>query len=127
MTLDYFLEYCLSKPGTTQEYPFDGTSAWIKVAGKLFALTNVSEMKIGGDIVPSFYFANLKCDPERAIELREEYEAIEPGWHMSKKHWNSIYFDRGLKDSFIKELIDHSYEIVVDKLPKKVKEDLQNS
>lgn len=124
MTLDSFLDYCMAKPGVTQEYPFNGDCAWLKVAGKMFALVNVSEMKMGIEEVPSFYFANLKCDPEKAIELREEFEAIEPGWHMSKKHWNTIYFDRGIKDSMIRELIDHAYELVYNKLPEKVKKEL---
>lgn len=126
MTFESFREYCLSKPGTTEDYPFDGSSVWIKVAGKLFALANAIEMKMGKEEVPPFHFINLKCDPERAIELREEHEAIQPGWHMSKKHWNSIYPKQGIKDSFIKELIDHSYEVVVAGLPKNVREELQN-
>jgi len=125
MTLDIFREYCLAKPGVTEDYPFDGECAWLKVAGKMFALVNVTEMKMGDEAIPPFHFANLKCDPERAIELREEYEAIEPGWHMSKKHWNTIYFDGGLKDSFIKELIDHAYELVFSGLPKKTQEALK--
>ncbi len=124
MTIDSFRDYCLAKPGVTEDYPFDGNCAWLKVAGKMFALVNVTETKIKSEIVPPFHFANLKCDPEWAIELREEHEAIEEGWHMSKKHWNTIYFDRGIKDSFIKELIDHSYDIVVAGLPKKLRDGL---
>lgn len=125
MTLDIFREYCLAKPGTTEDYPFDGQCAWLKVAGKVFALVNVIEMKMGKEEVPPFHFTNLKCDPERAIELREEYEAIVPGWHMGKKHWNTVYFDGGLKDSFIKELVDHSYDLVFAGLPKKIQESLK--
>ena len=75
MTLDSFLDYCMAKPGVTQEYPFNVDCAWLKVAGKMFALVNVSEMKMGPQEVPSFYFANLKCDPEKAIELKD----IKPG------------------------------------------------
>ncbi|MEZ5016718.1 MAG: MmcQ/YjbR family DNA-binding protein [Flavipsychrobacter sp.] len=127
MTFESFRTYCLSKPATTEDYPFDGTSAWIKVAGKLFALANVMEMKMGKEEIPPFHFINLKCDPERAVELREEYEAIQPGWHMNKKHWNSVYLNHGLRDSFIKELIDHSYNIVVASLPKKTREELQKN
>lgn len=127
MTIDIFREYCLAKSAVTEDYPFDGSCAWFKVAGKMFALINVSEMKMGKDIVPPCHFANLKCDPERAIELREEYEQIQPGWHMGKKHWNSIYFDKSIKDSFVKQLIDDSYNLVVAGLSKKEKELLQNS
>lgn len=127
MTLDTFRTYCLNKPGVTEDYPFDGECAWLKVGGKMFALVNVSDMKMGSDIVPPFHFANLKCTPERAIELREEHEAIVPGWHMSKKHWNTIYFDGSLKDSMIKDLIDHAYELVYSGLSKKVKETITAS
>lgn len=126
MTLDSFLQYCLAKPGVTEEYPFEGECAWLKVGGKMFALVNITEMKMGEDIVPPFHFANLKCDPERAIELRETYDEVRPGWHMSKKHWNTIYFNGSLKDSMIKELTDHAYDLVVDKLPKKIKDNLSN-
>lgn len=126
MTLDIFRDYCLAKPGTTEDYPFDGSCAWLKVGGKVFALVNVVERKMGKEIVPPFHFANLKCDPEKAIQLREEYENIQPGWHMNKKHWNSIYFDTNIKDSLIKELIDESYDLVVAELPKKELEQLQN-
>lgn len=125
MTLHSFREYCLLKPGVTEDYPFDGECAWMKVAGKMFCLVNVTEMKMGADIVPPFHFANLKCDPDKAIELRETHVSIVPGWHMSKKHWNTIYFDGSLKDSFIKELVDHAYELVFNKLPKKTREELQ--
>lgn len=126
MTLDYFLTYCLSKPGVTEDYPFEGTSLWLKVAGKLFALANITEMKMDSKEVPPFHFINLKCEPEKAIELREEHDEIEPGWHMNKKHWNTLYLNGDLKDSLIKELIDHSYNIVVDSLPKKLREELAN-
>lgn len=124
MTLDIFLEYCLAKPGVTEEHPFGDASVCMKVGGKMFALANVTEMKMGKEIVPPFHFANLKCDPEKAIELREEHDTIQPGWHMNKKHWNTVYFDGSLKDSFIREMIDHAYEQVVDGLPRKEQEKL---
>lgn len=124
MTLDSFLQYCLSKPGVTEDYPFEGECAWLKVGGKMFALVNITEMKMGDEIVSPFHFANLKCEPEKAIELRESHEEITPGWHMSKKHWNTIYFNGSLKDSIIKEMIDHAYELVVNKLPKKIRDQL---
>lgn len=126
MTIDYFFTYCLSKPGVTEDYPFEGTSVWLKVAGKLFALANIAEMKMRSKEVPPFHFINLKCEPEKAIELREEHDEIEPGWHMNKKHWNTLYMNGDLKDSLIKELIDHSYNTVVESLPKKLREELAN-
>jgi predicted DNA-binding protein (MmcQ/YjbR family) len=84
----------------------------MKVAGKMFALINLDES-------PS---VNLKCDPEKAIELREEYEAVLPGYHMSKKHWNTILLDGTVPDEMLKQWIDDSYQLVVAKLPKSAKE-----
>lgn len=107
--------YCSAKKGVTEEFPFDETTLVFKVMGKAFALCGLDE------IDPR---VNLKCDPERAIELREEYEDIIPGWHMNKKHWNTVYLERSLQESLIRSLIDDSYELVVAKLPKKVKETL---
>ena len=88
-----------------------------KVVGKMFALTDVE----------GFESVNLKCDPEKAIELREKYDAVIPGYHMNKKHWNTIIMDGSLSDILMKNLIDHSYELVVDKLPKKDRELLKPS
>ncbi len=112
MNIEEFRNYCLSKPAVTEEFPFDESTLVFKVAGKMFALTNVDD----------FQFINLKCDPDRAITLREEYDSIRPGYHMSKKHWNSVYQEAGTK--LIKELIDHSFELVVESLPKQIREDL---
>jgi predicted DNA-binding protein (MmcQ/YjbR family) len=86
--------------------------------GKMFAITglNADEFRV-----------NLKCDPDRAIQLREEYEDIIPGWHMSKKHWNTVYFENGLEDAFLIELIDHSYDLVVKSLRKKDREILKSA
>ena len=85
--------------------------------GKMFALTGLEHEE---------FRVNLKCDPEYSIELREEYEDIQPGWHMSKKHWNTVYFENGLTDKFLISLIDHSYDCVVAKLKKADKEFLKN-
>ncbi len=117
MNIEELRSHCLSKKGTTEEFPFDDVTLVFKVSGKMYALTNLD-----GDLS-----INLKCDPERAIELREEYEAILPGWHMNKKHWNTVKIDGRLKPDFIKEMIDHSYDLVISKLTKKQKEELQNS
>ena len=111
MNIEEFREYCMAKPGVTEEFPFDEVTLVFKVAGKVFVLTNLD-----GD-----WSLNLKCDPERAIELREQYPAIQPGYHMNKVHWNTVMMDGSLSQKLILELIDHSYQLVVDKLPKSQK------
>lgn len=102
-------EYCLKKKGVTEGFPFDEETLVFKVGSKIFCLTNLT---------PPINI-NLKCDPEKAIELREEYEEIKPGYHMNKKHWNTIDIEGLLEEKFIKDLIDHSYLLVVQKLTKK--------
>ncbi len=124
MTFNDFREYCLAKPGVEESYPFRGECAWMKVGGKMFGMANCIEMKMDGELVPPFHFANLKCDPEKALELRESYAAIRPGWHQNKDHWNSLYMDGSLPDDLIKELIDHAYNIIAAKLSKKKKAEL---
>jgi predicted DNA-binding protein (MmcQ/YjbR family) len=117
MHVENFRNYCLSKKGVTESFPFNESTLVFKVMGKIFALK-------GLDRLPSQ--ANLKCDPERAIELREEYDGrIIPGYHMSKKLWNSILLE-DLPDTLIIELIDHSYDLVVAKLTKKAQAELAN-
>jgi len=115
MNIESYRDYCLSKPGVTESFPFDEEVLVFKVMNKIFALTGVD----------SFASINLKCDPDRAIELREEHTAIQPGYHMSKKHWNTVQMDGSLSDSFIFELIDHSYDLVVQGLPKKTQAELK--
>lgn len=105
MNIEEFREYCISKPGVTEEFPFDANTLVFKVMGKMFALT---------DLVDEFSL-NLKCDPEHAIELREQFPAIRPGYHMNKVHWNTVKMDGSLNQKLILELIDHSYQLVVDK------------
>ena len=114
MNIETFREFCLKLPAVTESFPFDNKTLVFKVAGKMFALCDVD----------SFEGVNLKCDPDMALELRETYSAVRPGYHMSKKHWNTVYADRGLDDDFIKELIDHSYDLVVSKLTKKLQAEL---
>lgn len=111
MDIGTIREYCLKKKGVTEGFPFDEETLVFKVMGKMFALTNLNPPRI----------LNLKCDPERAIELREEYEHITPGYHMNKQHWNTLDLDGTLSTKLIKELIDHSYELIVAGLPKKEK------
>jgi predicted DNA-binding protein (MmcQ/YjbR family) len=110
-----FRSYCLAKKGVTEEFPFDEHTLVFKVMGKIFALT-------GLDSTP--FTANLKADPEYAIELREAHPDVQPGYHMNKKHWNTVNCEGILKDSLIKELIDHSYDQVVKGLPKKTQTEL---
>lgn len=114
MDIEELREYCLSKPATTEEFPFGPDTLVFKVAGKMFALTNLES-------VPSTF--NAKCEPERAVELRAEFAAIAPGYHMSKKHWNTITLDGSLRSEFVAELIDHSYDLVVAGLTKKARAD----
>ncbi len=109
MNLEEFRDHCLSKKGVTEETPFGPEVLVYKVLGKMFSSTGIDR------IPPS---ANLKCDPDKAIQLRNEYKSILPGYHMNKLHWNTIILESELDDRFIKELIDHSYNLVVSGLPK---------
>ena len=112
MTFDDLRTYCLSKPATTESLPFDETTLVFKVAGKMFALSDIDARPVR---------VSLKCSPERADQLREEYPAIEAAFHMNKRHWNTLTFDGSLREALLRELIDHSYELVVGGLPKTVR------
>jgi len=116
MNIESLRDYCLAKPGTTEGFPFDEATLVFKVMGKMYALADVE----------GFESANLKCEPERAIFLREEYSGIKPGWHMNKKHWNTVSADGSVPDKLFYELVDHSYELVASSLTKKLKEELKN-
>ena len=115
MTIDEIQKYCSSKNGVTESFPFDDDTLVFKVANKMFCLANLN---------PPFSI-NLKCEPEYAIELREKYDEIKTGYHMNKKHWNTIELDGTLQNRFIESLIDDSYNLVVDGLPKKRREELK--
>jgi predicted DNA-binding protein (MmcQ/YjbR family) len=106
-----FREYCLGKPNTTEGMPFGETVLVFKVAGKMFALMSLDE-------VPAT--ANLKCDPDLALELRDRYEQVRPGYHMNKRHWNTVEIDSGIPEAELGRMIDHSYDLVVQGLPKSV-------
>ncbi len=106
--------YCLAKSGAEESFPFDEHTLVFKVAGKMFALFSLNKQPLA---------VNLKCDPERAIDLRERYTSISPGYHMNKKHWNTITIDGELSKDLVNSLVDHSYELVVSKLPKKLRQD----
>ncbi len=116
MNIEEFRTYCLQKKGVTEEFPFDEQTLVFKVMGKMFALSGLERLP------PQI---NLKCDPERAIELREQYDGlIYGGYHMSKKLWNTLEIS-SLPYQLLFELIDHSYDLVVAKLPKKMRDALQ--
>lgn len=102
MNIEEIREYCITRPGSTEGFPFGDDTLVFKIEGKIFALVNLE-----GET-----HLNLKCDPERAIALREEYESIIPGYHMNKKHWNTIIIDNSIPDELIRELVDHSYHLV---------------
>lgn len=115
MDIEQFREYCLGKKGVTEEFPFDEVTLVMKVMGKMFALTGLDNER---------FTVNLKCDPDYALELREQYEEIVPGWHMNKTHWNTVDFEGNLEPSLLRQLTDHSYELVVKGLKKSVRAEL---
>ena len=114
MDIETYRHFCLSLPSATEDMPFDESVLVFRVGGKIFSLLNVND----------FSSVNLKCDPERAIELRENWSGIQPGYHMNKKHWNTISANSDVNDELFRELIDHSYELVKSRLPKKEREKL---
>ncbi|WP_264552568.1 MmcQ/YjbR family DNA-binding protein [Flavobacterium sp. N2038] len=118
MNLETFYEYCLSKKGVSEHFPFDEDTLVFKVGAKMFALSSLSQWEKDEASV------NLKCDPDRAQELRAEYDEIKPGFHMSKVHWNTVALNGNLPDKFVKELIDHSYELVFKSLTKKIQNEI---
>jgi predicted DNA-binding protein (MmcQ/YjbR family) len=113
MDLESFREYCLAKKAATEGTPFGETVVVFKVGGKMFALASLDE-------VPTT--VNLKCDPDLALELRDRYEQVRPGYHMNKKHWNTVELGSGIPDVEIRKMIDHSYDLVAQSLPKKERE-----
>ena len=121
MNIQQLYEFCLSKKGVTEHFPFDEDTLVFKVGGKIFCLTSLKQWEINA---PSL---NLKCDPVKAEELRAEYEAIHPGYHMSKKHWNTITFNSDVNDKMMLELINDSYDLVFKSLTKKIQAEIQES
>ncbi len=110
MTLEDFRDYCLGKPGATEGAPFGDDTIVFKVGAKMFALASLDEVR------PS---ANLKCDPEHALDLRDRYEQVRPGYHMNKKHWNTVELSGGIPAAELRAMIDHSYDLVLASLSKK--------
>ena len=115
MNIETFRDYCLSKPAATEGTPFGPDHIVFKVEGKMFALAALDE------VPPS---VNLKCDPDLALELRDRYEQVRPGYHMNKKHWNTVELDGVIPEMEIRKMIDHSYDLVVGSLPKSRREKL---
>ena len=110
MNIEEFRKYCLAKKHVSEDFPFGIETLVYKVKGKIFAITGLNDAS---------FAVNLKCDPEKAIELRDLYSEVTPGYHMNKKHWNTIEFESRLSNKILKELIDHSYDLVVSSLPLK--------
>jgi predicted DNA-binding protein (MmcQ/YjbR family) len=118
MQSDTFREYCLGKAGATESSPFGPDNLVFKVGGKMFALLALDE------IPPA---ANLKCNPDRALELRDRYEEVTPGYHMNKKHWNTVQLVGGIPEAEIRQMIDHSYALVLQSLPRAQRERLAST
>ncbi len=114
MTLDELQAHCAKKPGVSWDTPFGPDVLVFRVQGKIFALAPISV----------FDTVNLKCDPERAIDLRERHSGIIPGYHMNKQHWNTVDVTGSVPQKLIRELVDHSYDLVRASLPKKLRDGL---
>jgi len=114
MDIEEFRDHCISKPGVTEETPFGPDTLVFKVRGKMFALCGFE-----------FLSFNVKCEPEKAIELREQYPEVIPGYHMSKKHWNTVSVTGNIPNSLLRNWIDDSYSLVAASLPKKHRESIQ--
>ena len=118
MNLENYYEYCLSKKGVTEHFPFDQDTLVFKVGGKMFALSSLNQWEKGEPSV------NLKCDPDYALELRAQYGDVQPAYHMSKVHWNTIVINSEVSDKFVKQLIDDSYQLVFNSLTKKTQSEI---
>jgi predicted DNA-binding protein (MmcQ/YjbR family) len=117
LNIEEITEYCLSKKGVTQEFPFDEDTLVLKVMSKMFLLASLEKIPLQ---------INIKCSPEEAVELREKYDAVIPGYHMNKKHWNTVIVDNSIPPKNIFCWIDNSYDLVVSGLKKSEKEELIN-
>ncbi|WP_342646746.1 MmcQ/YjbR family DNA-binding protein [Mucilaginibacter sp. CSA2-8R] len=114
MNTEELRDYCLKKTAVTESFPFDNDTLVFKAGGKIFLLVSLDKGN-------SF---NAKCDPERAVELRERFTEVQPGYHMNKTHWNTVYIDGSLTHKELCEMIDHSYDLIIKSLPKKLKAEL---
>lgn len=116
MNIESITNYCLTKKGAVEDFPFDEDTLVFKVIGKIFALIPLEKIPLQ---------INLKCDPEKVIELRENFEEVQPGWHMNKKYWNTILLDGNIRWNDLREWIDHSYDEVVKGLKKSERDKLK--
>ncbi|MDB5032368.1 MmcQ/YjbR family DNA-binding protein [Mucilaginibacter sp.] len=114
MNIEDLRDYCLQKPGATEGFPFGEETLVFKVGGKIFLITGLDD----GDRF------NVKCDPELAIELRERYTEVQPGYHMNKKMWNTVFMNGALTRKQLLEMIDHSYDLIFQSLPKKTQTEI---
>jgi predicted DNA-binding protein (MmcQ/YjbR family) len=120
MNIEQVRDFCIAKKGVTDHFPFDNVTLVFKVMDKMFALVGLDSWEKGEQKI------NLKCNPEKAEELRGEYEGIIAGWHMNKKHWNTVLINSSdVSDALVRELINHSYDLVVNGLTKKAKSELE--
>ena len=117
MNIEEITEYCSSKKGVTQEFPFDEETLVLKVMSKMFLLASLEKIQLQ---------INIKCSPEEAVELREKYEAVIPAYHMNKQHWNTVIIDNSIPPKNILSWIDNSYNLIVCCLKKSKKEELKN-
>lgn len=121
MHIEQLRDFCISKKGVTEHFPFDDVTLVFKVMGKMFALTGLNNWEKGEEKI------NLKCDPDWAEELRGEYEGINSGWHMNKRLWNTVTINTSdVSDDLVRDLINHSYDLVVKGLTKKLQAELEN-
>ena len=116
MDIEQLRDYCLSKKGAEETLPFGPDTLVYKAGGKVFLLVGLESEELR---------FNVKCDPDKAIELREQFPCVLPGYHMNKKHWNTIVVDGSVSSKQLKEWIDHSYTLIIDSLPKKIRDELK--
>ena len=121
MDIQQLYEFCLSKKEVTEHFPFDADTLVFKVGGKMFCMASLQEWEKGNPAI------SVKCDPEKNEELRAEYEAVNPGFHMNKTYWNTVDFNSDVNDKMICELINHSYDLVYKSLPKKLRDEIEKS
>ena len=117
MTLETLRDCCLTKPGCTESFPFGETTLVFKVGGKMFALTDIESRPLQ---------VALKCDPERAVALRDQYEAVQPGFHLNKTHWNTVTINGTIRQQDLTDWIDGSYQLVLKSLPKRLQAEIEN-
>ena len=115
MNFEEFYNYCLQKKGVVESFPFDDKTLSFKIGGKIFAITDVID----------FNSVNLKCDPQKSYDLRERYIGIHPGYHMNKKHWNTVMINEDIDDQLLRSLIDESYLLVFNSLSKKSRDEIK--